>query len=1130
MRSASLPRPQLPGRRRFIDFAVFLIIAGLWIAGASAQTNVLVNGGDNSGTITAAGDGATNFWTVSAEAGDNIVLRLGTTNFTGFLNVYGPDGTLINDGAGGDVPISFTATNDGVFTAVVTSYGPGAGAYTLRLAEMPEPFSVPAMPLVNGSGNPGTLALAGLDIWTVSANVGDNVVLRLGTTNFTGFLSVYEPDGTLLNYGAGGDVPLSFTATNAGAFTVIVSGYGPGGSGPYTLRLAEMPEPFIVPAMPLVNGGDSPGNLALAGLDIWTLTANVGDDIVLRLGTTNFTGFLSVYGPDGTLLNYGAGGDVPISFTATNNGAFTVIVSGYGPGGSGAYGLSLAQLPERFTAPGTPLVNGADNLGTLGLGDLDIWTFTANPGDNIMLRLGTTNFFADLEVYGPDGALLTGGAGNDIAGSFTATNSGTFTAIVSCYGANGVGGYGLRLAEMPEPFVVPAMPLVNGGANPGTLAFAGLDLWTFSANPGDNVMLRLGTTNFFALLTVYGPDGALITAGVGTNVSGSFTATNSGAFTATVSSYGPNGVGAYALRFAQLSEPFGVPGMLLTNGSANPGTLGLGGLDIWTFKASVGNNVMLRLGTTNFFGELNVYGPDGALLTAGVGNDVAGSFTATNSGVFTAIVSTYGSDAGGAYTLRLAEMPEPFIVPAVPLTNGLANLGTLGFGGLDIWTFTANPGDNLVLRLGTTNFYAYLNFYGPDGALLGSTWGNDDLISWTATNGGAYTAIVSSYDTGGVGAYALRLAEMPEPFFAPAMPLISGGENPGTLGFAGLDLWTFNTTAGANLDLQLATTNFYGLLSLYGPNGALLADGWGNDVLLSYTTTNGGAFTAIVDSYDSGEFGAYLLYLGGVPPPAVPSVTTLAGVIQALGVETLNASVTPNAEPTEVYFQWGVTTNYGNVTGTEALNDNLYAAQNVALSISNLAAGTMHYRAVGSNSLGTTYGADVAFTNGGAFTAGTYVFTRSTGLPARIRIQDLLSAAVYDPSGLPDSLASVGPGTNGSSISFNAAYILFSATNNLPESFGYTVTNTAGDSAQGLIQMNVVQPVSQFTLTGTMNPDGSATIVSHGIPGASYVIQRSTDLSNWSDLSPLTAGPDGLLQFTDPTPPTPAAFYRTRQN
>ena len=104
------------------------------------------------------------------------------------------------------------------------------------------------------------------------------------------------------------------------------------------------------------------------------------------------------------------------------------------------------------------MANGGNYSGTLTLGDLDLWSFTANAGDNVVLRLGSTGFQGNLRPYGPDGSLLmtSGGNNTDWALSYTATNSGTFTVLVSSYYPGDTGTYVLHFTQFPEAFIVPS--------------------------------------------------------------------------------------------------------------------------------------------------------------------------------------------------------------------------------------------------------------------------------------------------------------------------------------------------------------------------------------------------------------------------------------------------------------------------------------------------------------------------------------------------------------------------------------------------------------------------------------------------------------------------------------------------
>ena len=526
----------------------------------------------------------------------------------------------------------------------------------------------------------------------------------------------------------------------------------------------------------LMNGTNQAGTLQVNTTNSYTLTANAGDNIVLRLGTTGFDGNLALYGPTAVLLKTAASGtDAELDYTATNSGTFTVLVSSYFTGGSGTYVLHLAQFPEAFSVPagdeGGPMSNGGNSAGTITLGDLDMWSFPANAGDNIVLRLGAVGFYGNLSLYGPNGALLkTVASGFDAELDFTATNSGTFTALVSAFSSGGTGTYVLHLAQFPEAFIVPAGdqggPMTNGGDYPGTNSLGDLDMWSFTASAGDNIVLRLGTVGYYGNLSLYGPNGALLrTAASGYDAELDYTATNTGTFTALVSAYSSSGVGTYVLHLAQFPEAFIVPagdeGGPMTSGGNYVGTITLGDLDLWSFTANAGTNIVLRLGTTGFDGILNLYGPTGALLkTAVSGTDAELDLTATNSGTFTALVSSYSSGGTGTYVLHLAQFPGAFIVPAGDqggtMTNGATYVGTISLGDEDLWAFTACTGDLINLRLSPTNFTGNLSLYGPTGALLKTAASASVAsITYAATNCGAFTVLVTSYASGGTGTYGL---------------------------------------------------------------------------------------------------------------------------------------------------------------------------------------------------------------------------------------------------------------------------------------------------------------------------------------------------------------------------------------
>jgi hypothetical protein len=57
-------------------------------------------------------------------------------------------------------------------------------------------------------------------------------------------------------------------------------------------------------------------------------------------------------------------------------------------------------------------------------------------------------------------------------------------------------------------------------------------------------------------------------------------------------------------------------------------------------------------------------------------------------------------------------------------------------------------------------------------------------------------------------------------------------------------------------------------------------------------------------------------------------------------------------------------------------------------------------------------------------------------------------------------------------------------------------------------------------------PGGYIGISFQGIPGRSYQIQRSINLSAWTNLTTVVAAGNGAVTYTDDDPPQPSAFYR----
>jgi hypothetical protein len=84
-------------------------------------------------------------------------------------------------------------------------------------------------------------------------------------------------------------------------------------------------------------------------------------------------------------------------------------------------------------------------------------------------------------------------------------------------------------------------------------------------------------------------------------------------------------------------------------------------------------------------------------------------------------------------------------------------------------------------------------------------------------------------------------------------------------------------------------------------------------------------------------------------------------------------------------------------------------------------------------------------------------------------------------------------------------------------------TNHNGDTTRDVNLTVIPPPVpSQITLTGE-----GAVLRFWGIPGTDYHIERSIDLETWTPIGLRTAPANGIIEFTDTSPPAGKAFYRT---
>ncbi len=327
----------------------------------------------------------------------------------------------------------------------------------------------------------------------------------------------------------------------------------------------------------------------------------------------------------------------------------------------------------------------------------------------------------------------------------------------------------------------------------------------------------------------------------------------------------------------------------LTNGFDQTATLVLGTTNSYTFYATNGDVVLLRMGAPSFRPLITLHAPNGTTLGAAAGSgsgsiDAATTPLAINTnGLFTVRASSYYGTGSGAYALTLARIPAAYeLSPADEggtLTNGAANPGNITLGDLDIWSINASAGDRIMVRMGTTGYRPYLLLYGPNGNQVdvGAGAGAGDTDAWvetTSTSNGVYTVVAQSYYPNGTGPYTIHLAKSIGPFVVSpgdeGGDLVNGAANTGQIAKGDIDMWRFDATAGDNVWIRIGSPNCRPWIRLYGPTGLLLREALAatsaeNDTAITAPITNSGTFTVIAQSYYYSLSSPYTLSLAKIP-------------------------------------------------------------------------------------------------------------------------------------------------------------------------------------------------------------------------------------------------------------------------
>ncbi len=258
-------------------------------------------------------------------------------------------------------------------------------------------------------------------------------------------------------------------------------------------------------------------------------------------GEPGFDPHVELRAPDGSKVKYDWDGtSVTIRQHLTQCGTWHIIVRDHDGTHTGEYCLSLIMNPGPTTHEsdpnGGPIAPAQTKTGSIDVGDLDAFTFSANAGDTVTIVMseipgtGEAGFDPQVELHAPDGNVVTTpgwGISSETIQAQHLTQTGTYFIITRDHDGYHTGQYGLSLIKNPGPTTHESDP--NGGPirtwdpdpKTGTIDVGDLDAFTFWGNPNDIVMIVMseipgtGEVGFDPQVELHAPDGNWVTTGWG---------------------------------------------------------------------------------------------------------------------------------------------------------------------------------------------------------------------------------------------------------------------------------------------------------------------------------------------------------------------------------------------------------------------------------------------------------------------------------------------------------------------------------------------------------------------------------------------------------------------------------------
>lgn len=485
-----------------------------------------------------------------------------------------------------------------------------------------------------------------LDSWIFDGHKGETIIAHVQTEQFDPILELAaageEEDKVLFAVDdEGSQSRFSFRLPQQGRYKIRIHAFKYEGGGNYALQVRRFrPGPLEV-GNPLIGTFDRQGKgyHYFRGVKDRTLT------VKLKGAAPDSWQMLDVKGRQME--------DWSGSVSVENDGQHCLIVSG---DPDNRYDLLVREARRRNLSKGQGL------SGRLEPAEMDVWSFTGEPGQFCFLEVEAKGMLASRLIYAPlqKTPQQRIAAADDLPEMqlLPVASKGSRLRWAALLGRPD--RYQLQLlAETPTSYTLamddPCVPIQPGREAKGSLAVGGAAFYSFQASPGRLFEAGLASQQFDPLLRLYDGRGNLLEinddGADGLNSRIAHMIGGKGLYRLHVCSLGDGGGGRFGLtlRERKLQE--------LQLGGRGGGTLHPGSTDFWAFPGKQGKSVLLSVRSSACDPAVSLHGPDGVALAdddnSGVGTDSLLAVKLPKTGRYTIWISS--RRGVGEYTLRLID-------------------------------------------------------------------------------------------------------------------------------------------------------------------------------------------------------------------------------------------------------------------------------------------------------------------------------------------------------------------------------------------------------------------------------------------------------------------------------------------